>query len=326
MRCMPHGARAVGIANIAANGEVLDTWYPAVEYIEDTSAAEEQAKTKELFGDDAIGRPQTQRVSARDLSDNMLSLVGMDRDRQVEVVPVRTYIPDLDAPAVDAHDVYLRLHLLSHRFVRPLELNMRDALSLLTPVVWTNKGPCLPDDFELLRTKLRSRGTIHVYGIERLPRMVDYVVPSGVTIAGAERVRLGAYLAPGTSVNREGYVSYNAGTLGAARVEGRLSSACVIEGGTDIGLSAVVMATREDNLNRTPLRIGADSTFHPSSGLVGLDMGDRCSLGANIILEPDTILFDHRSDSYIAARDVTHQSDWSITLEPHSTTPVVKHR
>ena len=155
---------------------------------------------------------------------------------------------------------------------------MRDALTLLTPVVWTNKGPCLPDDFELLRTKLRSRGTIHVYGIERLPRMVDYVVPSGVTIASAERVRLGAYLAPGTSVNRAGYVSYNAGTLGPARIEGRLSSSCVIEGGTDVGLSSTLMAARENNLNRTPLRVGADCVIHPSSGVIGLDMGDRCEL------------------------------------------------
>ena len=203
---MSQGARAVGIANIAMNGTVLDTWFPSPELLP------------------IDGTSGTHRVSAHELSPKFLKLIGADHDRLVELVPVRTVIADLDAPPIDAHDVFLRLHLLSHRLVEPLTINMAGALELLQPVVWTNKGPCLADNFETVRTNLRARGLIHVYGIDRLPRMVDYVVPSGVTIAEAERVRLGAYLAEGTSVMREGYVSYNAGSLGPARIEGRLLS------------------------------------------------------------------------------------------------------
>lgn len=308
---MPQGARATGIAHIAADGTVLDSWYPSVELNDD------------------IPHSHTTRVSANDLSRRLLNLIGMDRDRHVEVVPVRTEIADLSAPAIDAHDVYLRLHLLSHRKVKPLEINMTDVLDHLVPVAWTNKGPCLPDDFEYVRTNLRARGTIHVYGIERLPRMVDYVVPTGITIAEAERVRLGAYLAEGTSVYREGSVSYNAGTLGPARVEGRLFSSCVIGAGSNIELSSFVMAETTDGHNRTPIRIGENCVIRPSAGLIDLNMGDRCELGAGVILEPGTIVYDTRNPSekaYVPARTITEQSDWSITHEPHSATPVVRHR
>ncbi|WP_087116504.1 succinyltransferase [Corynebacterium urinipleomorphum] len=308
---MPQGARATGIAHIAADGTVLDSWFPSVQLADD------------------IPHPHTRRVSANELSPRLLNLVGMDRDRHVEVVPVRTEIADLSAPAIDAHDVYLRLHLLSHRKVKPLEINMTDVLDHLVPVAWTNKGPCLPDDFEYVRTNLRARGTIHVYGIERLPRMVDYVVPTGITIAEAERVRLGAYLAEGTSVYREGSVSYNAGTLGPARVEGRLFSSCVIGAGCDIGLSSFVMAETTDGHNRTPIRIGENCVIRPSAGLIDLNMGDRCELGPGVILQPGTIVYDTRNPSekaYVPARTITEQSDWTITHEPHSATPVVRHR
>ncbi|WP_342319501.1 succinyltransferase [Corynebacterium mayonis] len=303
-------AVATGIANIAADGTVLDSWYPAPELVEDAS----------LLVD------ATERVSARDLDDKFLSLIGMDRDRQVELVPVRTTITDLSVPPRDAHDVFLRLHLLSHRLVRPHEVNMDDCLDRLVPVVWTNKGPCLPDNFEWLRGTLRARGQIHVYGIERLPRMVDYVVPTGVTIAEAERVRLGAYLAPGTSVMREGYVSWNSGSLGPARIEGRLSSAVTIGEGTDVALSATVMAGREDGHNRVALRIGRDCILHPSSGLIGVDLGDRCEIGMNVMLEPGTALFDARSGDIVHARDIAGQSDISVANEPHFACPVVRSR
>ncbi|MDY5784804.1 succinyltransferase [Corynebacterium sp.] len=303
------GACATGIANIAADGTVLDTWYPAPSLV------------------DAPSTPSsTERVSARDLSDQFLNLVGMDRDRLVEMVPVRTTIADLSQPPRDAHDVYLRLHLLSHRLVRPLELNMHDCLTHLVPVVWTNKGPCLPDNFEYIRAKLRARGQIHVYSIERLPRMVDYVVPSGVSIAEAERVRLGAYLAPGTSVLREGYVSYNAGSLGPARIEGRLSSAVTVDEGTDLSLSSALMASRAGGQNREPMRIGRNCVLHPSAGVIGVDLGDRCEVGVNVMLEPATALFDSRTGRIIAAQEITGQSDIAICNEPHSACPVLRPR
>ena len=303
---MSQGARAVGIANIAMNGTVLDTWFPS----------------PELLPIDATSG--THRVSAHELTPKFLKLIGADHDRLVELVPVRTVIADLDAPPIDAHDVFLRLHLLSHRMVEPLTINMAGALELLQPVVWTNKGPCLADNFETVRTNLRARGLIHVYGIDRLPRMVDYVVPSGVTIAEAERVRLGAYLAEGTSVMREGYVSYNAGSLGPARIEGRLSSSVVVGGGTDLSLSSALMASRVSEFERASMRVGRDCRLHPSAGVIGVDLGDRCEIGVNVMLEPDTMVFDVETGTQVPARTIAGRADLRIEREPFSTSPVVR--
>ena len=303
---MSQGARAVGIANIAMNGTVLDTWFPS----------------PDLLPIDATSG--THRVSAHELSPKFLKLIGADHDRLVELVPVRTVIADLDAPPIDAHDVFLRLHLLSHRMVEPLTINMAGALELLQPVVWTNKGPCLADNFETVRTNLRARGLIHVYGIDRLPRMVDYVVPSGVTIAEAERVRLGAYLAEGTSVMREGYVSYNAGSLGPARIEGRLSSSVVVGGGTDLSLSSALMASRVSEFERASMRVGRNCRLHPSAGVIGVDLGDRCEIGVNVMLEPDTMVFDVETGTQVPARTIAGRADLRIEREPFSTSPVVR--
>ena len=303
---MSQGARAVGIANIAMNGTVLDTWFPSPELLP------------------IDGTSGTHRVSAHELTPKFLKLIGADHDRLVELVPVRTVIADLDAPPIDAHDVFLRLHLLSHRMVEPLTINMAGALELLQPVVWTNKGPCLADNFETVRTNLRARGLIHVYGIDRLPRMVDYVVPSGVTIAEAERVRLGAYLAEGTSVMREGYVSYNAGSLGPARIEGRLSSSVVVGGGTDLSLSSALMAPRVSEFERASMRVGRDCRLHPSAGVIGVDLGDRCEIGVNVMLEPDTMVFDVETGTQVPARTIAGRADLRIEREPFSTSPVVR--
>ncbi len=301
------GATAVGIANIAMDGTILDTWYPEPDLVDGTGLVS-----------------GTERLGAADIPDSMLKLVLLDEDRMVEQVAVRTTIADLQALPIDAHDVYLRLHLLSHRLVRPLELNMDGSLRRLSTVVWTNKGPCTPDNFEFVRTALRSRGLIHVYGIEKLPRMVDYVVPSGVNIAEAERVRLGAYLAPGTRVLREGYVSFNSGSLGAARIEGRLSSSTVIGEGTDVGLSSTVMARRRSDGLRDPITIGANCTFGVSSGAIGLNIGDNCTLGSNIVLEADTQVWDADANHHVAASSLNGQSNWSVRREVGHAEPVLR--
>lgn len=310
---MALGAQAVGIANIAMDGTVLDTWYP-------------NPKLIDVAENDLEYETGTVRVSAHELSEKFLKLIGADRDRLVELLPVRTTITDLSAPAVDAHDVFLRLHLLSHRLVQPGEIRMFGALDHLVPVVWTNKGPCLADNFEIVRTNLRARGLIHVYGIDRLPRMVDYVVPSGVTIAEAERVRLGAYLAPGTSVMREGYVSYNAGSIGPARIEGRVSSSVVVDEGTDLAMSSALMASRVTEFDRLPMRVGKHCRLHPSAGVIGVNLGDRCEIGVNVMLEPDTMVFDVASGHQMHASEIAGRSDLHIAREPFTTSPVVRQR
>ncbi|WP_199222381.1 succinyltransferase [Corynebacterium yudongzhengii] len=305
------GARAVGIANIAMDGTILDTWYPSPEVVD-------------LDDPEVSLVSGTERLGASDIPDQLLKLVSVDNERMVEQVAVRTTIADLNASPVDAHDVYLRLHLLSHRLIKPLTINLDRALHLLSTVVWTNKGPCLPDHFEYLRTALRSRGLIHVYGIEKLPRMVDYVVPSGINIAEAERVRLGAYLSPGSRVLREGYVSYNSGTLGAARIEGRLTSGTVVGKGSDIGLSATVVSERSASGLREPLRIGENCHFAVSAGVHGISMGNGCSIGPSIIIEPETDLFDVALGQVVKGYYLNGQSNWHVRSESGYNVPTVR--
>ncbi|AKK02817.1 DapH/DapD/GlmU-related protein [Corynebacterium epidermidicanis] len=302
------GAQAVGIANIAIDGTVLDTWFPEPKLVEFTTETDAGSV----------------RLGAQNLSPRMLSLVGLDEDRMVEQIAVRTTIPDLSQPPIDAHDSYLRLHLLSHRLVKPNTINMEGVLKTLATVVWTNKGPCLQENFEFVRTALRSRGLIHVYAIDRLPRMVDYVVPNGVRIAEAERVRLGAYLAEGTTVMREGFVSFNAGSLGPVRIEGRLSSSVVLEENTKIGLSATVMAAHDEQHHRLPLYIGKNCEFGVSAGIIGINLGDNCVIGNNLIISPDSMLYFPHSDSLAPAHTIAGQSNWHIATECGHPEPVAR--
>ena len=267
---MTTGASATGIANIAMDGTVLDTWYPNPQL------------------DDTITESGTRRLGAQDLTPQLLRQVLLDEDRRVEQVAVRTTIADLSQPPVDSHDAYLRLHLLSHRIVTPHSIQMTEVFDELNIVAWTNKGPCQPDNFEALRTNLRMRGLIHVYSIDRMPRMVDYVVPSGVRIAEAERVRLGAYLAPGTTVLREGFVSLNSGSLGPCKIEGRLSSGVVLGEYTTIGLAGTAVARHDERGRRIPLTIGRRCNIGISAGTVGVDLGDDCIIDKNILIDKDT--------------------------------------
>ena len=267
---MTTGASATGIANIAMDGTVLDTWYPNPQL------------------DDTVTESGTRRLGAQDLTPQLLRQVLLDEDRRVEQVAVRTTIADLSKPPVDSHDAYLRLHLLSHRIVTPHSIQMADVFDELNIVAWTNKGPCQPDNFEALRTNLRMRGLIHVYSIDRMPRMVDYVVPSGVRIAEAERVRLGAYLAPGTTVLREGFVSLNSGSLGPCKIEGRLSSGVVLGEYTTIGLAGTAVARHDERGRRIPLTIGRRCNIGISAGTVGVDLGDDCIIDKNILIDKDT--------------------------------------
>ncbi|AKE41717.1 2,3,4,5-tetrahydropyridine-2,6-dicarboxylate N-succinyltransferase [Corynebacterium kutscheri] len=297
------GAHAIGIANIAMDATVLDTWYPSPELTTH------------------ITHPTgSVRLGAHDLSPKLLNLVRLDEDRMVEQVAVRTTITDLNAPPVDAHDVYLRLHLLSHRLVKPHELNMDKCLELLATVVWTNKGPCLTDNFEQVRTSLRSRGLIHVYGIDRLPRMVDYVVPSGVNITEAERVRLGAYLSPGTRVLREGFVSYNAGSLGPCRIEGRLSSGVVIGENTDLGISSSLISPKESR----QLKVGKDCTFGVGTSVLCINLGDNVHIGHNIVLDRETPLYSAATGDVIPAAQIEFESNITIRMEAGHPEPVIR--
>lgn len=208
----------------------------------------------------------------------LTSMVGSDEARGVrrEVVSIEI---DLTVAPKDAKDAYLRLHLLSHRLVKPHGQSLEGIFGLLANVVWTSAGPCAVDGFEATRAKLKAQhGHVSVFGVDKFPRMVDYVIPSGVRIADADRVRLGAYLSSGTTVMHEGFINFNAGTLGTSMVEGRISSGVVVGDGTDVGGGASIMGTLSGG-GKEVISIGEKCLLGANSGL-GISLGDNCVIEA----------------------------------------------
>jgi len=260
------GAHGVGLATIAADGTVLDTWFPAPE-----------------LGDPPVSG--TERLSAEEAGE-LAALTGPDPARGVEVVAVRTGIAKLSEPPADTHDTYLRLHLLSARLVRPHGLNLDGLFGKLANVVWTNHGPCAVEGFEVTRARLRAKGPVTVYGVDKFPRMVDYVMPSGVRIADADRVRLGAHLASGTTVMHEGFVNFNAGTLGASMVEGRISAGVVLGEGSDLGGGASIMGTLSGG-GKEVISVGERCLIGANAG-IGISLGDDCVVEAGLYVTAGT--------------------------------------
>ncbi|MGM7668776.1 2,3,4,5-tetrahydropyridine-2,6-dicarboxylate N-succinyltransferase [Microbacterium sp. A93] len=251
-------ASGTGLATVAADGTVLDVWYPAP----------------------VLGGP-----SGDDLTAALSALVVADADRgtsqQVHAVQI-----DLDAAPADALDAWLRLHLLSHRLATPNTLNLEGIFGVLANVVWTNVGPCQPAGFEATRLRLRARGPVQVYGVDKFPRMTDYVVPTGVRIGDADRVRLGAHLAEGTTVMHEGFVNFNAGTLGASMVEGRISAGVVVGDGSDVGGGASIMGTLSGGGSQR-ITIGDRVLLGANSG-VGISIGDDSVIEAGLYITAGT--------------------------------------
>ena len=246
MSSLAHGH---GIATLAGT-TVLDVWFPAP----------------------ALGAI----AGAPDSS--LQSMVGSDDARGVtrELVSIEI---DLAVAPKDARDAYLRLHLLSHRLVKPHGASLEGIFGLLANVVWTSVGPCAVEGFEITRARLKAQhGHVSVISVDKFPRMVDYVVPSGVRIADADRVRLGAHLAPGTTVMHEGFVNFNAGTLGTSMVEGRISSGVVVGDGTDVGGGASIMGTLSGG-GKEVLSVGEKCLLGANSGL-GISLGNNCVIEA----------------------------------------------
>ena len=209
-----------------------------------------------------------------------------DPARGVRLRVMRTVI-DLDAAPADPADAYLRLHLLSARLCLPRSIDLTGIFSVLPNVVWTNFGPCLVDGFEDVRLALLSaRGRVSVFGVDKFPRMTDYIVPGGVRIADADRVRLGAHLAPGTTVMHEGFVNFNAGTLGSSMVEGRISAGVIVGDGSDIGGGASIMGTLSGG-GQEQITIGERCLLGAESG-VGISLGDDCVVEAGLYVTAGT--------------------------------------
>jgi 2,3,4,5-tetrahydropyridine-2,6-dicarboxylate N-succinyltransferase len=257
-------AVAVGFATVTTAGTVLDTWYPAPRLgaPEGTRNGTLQLGTLEAEGE---------------LGPDVGGLVRIDDTRGVQVIAVRTVISDLSAPPADAYDVYLRLHLLSTRLARPRTINVDGVFGLLTNVAWTSAGPVEAAGFSAIRMRA-ALGNLTVFAVDKIPRMVDYVVPAGVRIADADRVRLGAHLAEGTTVMHEGFVNYNAGTLGPSMVEGRISAGVVVGADSDIGGGASIMGTLSGG-GKQVISIGEGCLLGANAG-IGISLGDRCVVEA----------------------------------------------
>ena len=246
---MTQSAAGVGLATWWSGG-LLDVWYP-----QPALGVEAQV----VPGLDAAARP--------------------DDIRGVEVRTVRTVIEDLQAPPADVADAYLRLHLLSHRLVQPRTINLDGIFGILPNVAWTTRGPVALEQLGAARLRARTHGEhLVVLGVDRFPRMIDYVVPSGVRIADADRVRLGAHLAEGTVVMHEGFVNFNAGTLGTSMVEGRISAGVVVGDGSDIGGGASIMGTLSGG-GQEVISVGRGCLIGANAG-IGISLGDGCVVEA----------------------------------------------
>ena len=223
-----------------------------------------------------------------DIDPKLLTRTESDEIRSVHREAFEIEI-DLDREIADAKDAYLRLHLLSHRIIKPHGQSLEGLFANLANVVWTSHGPCAVSGFPGVREKLRSRfGNITVFSVDKFPRMVDYVIPDGVRIADGDRVRLGAYLSPGTTVMHEGFVNFNAGTLGASMVEGRISAGVTVDDGSDVGGGASIMGTLSGG-GKEVISIGKRTLLGANSGL-GISLGDDCVIEAGLYVTAGTLV------------------------------------
>jgi len=259
---MTRSAWGHALVTTAADGTVLDAWFPEPRL----GAAPDEA---------------TALITPTELAD----AAGPDELRGVEIIARAVTIDDLDAPAVSTEDVYLRLHLLSHLLVAPNTINLDGVFGLLPAVAWTNRGP-VPTETARARRAALQRAGVAIHSLDKFPRLTDYVIPDRVRIADTARVRLGAYLSPGTTVMHEGFVNFNAGTIGASMVEGRISQGVVVGDGSDIGGGASIMGTLSGGGTHR-VSIGRRALLGANSG-IGISLGDDSVVEAGLYVTAGT--------------------------------------
>jgi 2,3,4,5-tetrahydropyridine-2,6-dicarboxylate N-succinyltransferase len=324
-------------AKVQDGQAVLDTWYPAPNCAENFGTAAVLARVvghtngsksyaldeaqlqqalaafKPFIGDgkphaniDALSQMLgTLRQASKQAARYAAGETTLDRVLPRRVVV--TFIADLAQKPIDAHDAYLRLHLLSTRKVKPHGQSLEGVFGLLSNVVWTNVGPFSTDGFENVRGVLRSQGIeARVHSVDKFPRMTDYVIPSGVRIADADRVRLGAYLGEGTTVMHEGFVNFNAGALGKSMIEGRISAGVTVDDGSDVGGGASTMGTLSGG-GKEVIKIGKGCLIGANGGC-GIPLGDTCTVEAGLYITAGTKL-KLPDGRVIKARELAGQND-----------------
>ncbi len=296
----PTTAWGYGLATFAGTegeGGVLDTWYPTPR----------------------LGEPDVELEAPSEL----VRLEGVDEVRGVRRLVVRTVLDDLQAAPADAHDTWLRLHLLSHRLVAPHSISLEGIFGHLSNVVWTDAGPCAVEGFESTRLRLtEARGHVTVLGVDKFPRMTDYVLPTGVRIADADRVRLGAHLAEGTTVMHEGFVNFNAGTLGTSMVEGRISAGVVVGDGSDVGGGSSIMGTLSGG-GKAVISVGRRCLIGANAG-IGISLGDDCVVEAGCYVTAGTkvTVLGDGEPSVVKAAELSGASN--VLFRRNSTTGAVE--
>ncbi len=276
---MGESAWGYAVATIGRDGVPLSFWFPA---------------------------PRLGTPGADDGAEGALPAEQEDPVRAVRIRRQLCVTADLDAPPADSADAYLRLHLLSHRLVRPNSMNLDGIFGVLPNVCWTSLGPVAVSEIGAARQRALARGSyLEVRSVDKFPPMLDYVVPSGVRVADAARVRLGAYLAEGTTVMHEGFVNFNAGTLGPSMVEGRISQGVVVGADSDIGGGASIMGTLSGGGTQV-ISVGQRCLLGANSGL-GISVGDDCIIEAGLYLTAGTIV-SLPGGQQAKARDLSGQS------------------
>ncbi|MBS44077.1 MAG: 2,3,4,5-tetrahydropyridine-2,6-dicarboxylate N-succinyltransferase [Nocardioides sp.] len=282
-RTAPTSAWGHGLATIDASGAVLDCWFPA---------------------------PATGAYDGSEAPAELAALAVADEARGVTREVRTVVLDDLAAAPTSTEDVWLRLHLLSHRLVRPHGQSLEGQFGLLANVVWTSEGPCAVAGFETTRMRLKAAGRhVAVYGVDKFPRMTDYVLPTGVRIADADRVRMGAHLAEGTTVMHEGFVNFNAGTTGSSMVEGRISAGVVVGDGSDIGGGASIMGTLSGG-GKQVVSIGQRCLLGANAG-IGISLGDDCVVEAGCYVTAGTkvLLKDAEGERLVKALELSGASN-----------------
>jgi 2,3,4,5-tetrahydropyridine-2-carboxylate N-succinyltransferase len=245
--------KATGLITKSSSGETLDAYFPVIEF-------------------------NDQKTDIQDISTDNL---------EKEVVEIHWTQKDLDKPIEDVVSAYLKLHLISYRFVLPNSINLDGLFNALPNVAWTNKGPISIDEIDQeLQNSKQNKNDLFIRSLDKFPQLVDYIIPKNVRIADASRVRLGAYLSPGTTIMHEGFVNFNAGTLGTAMIEGRISAGVVVGDNSDLGGGCSTMGTLSGG-NNIKISIGENCLIGANAG-VGIPLGDNCTIEAGLYITAGT--------------------------------------
>ncbi|WP_311944273.1 2,3,4,5-tetrahydropyridine-2,6-dicarboxylate N-succinyltransferase [Halomonas piscis] len=315
---------ALGIGTQNTRGDWLEVYYPApLVHPDDGLAAAVQTALEAPAGTAAVSFLPEDCAA---LADALQSAGHPEQAELAEALshsrrPLVAMLLDSDRPPQTTPEVYLKLHLLSHRLVKPHGVDLTGMFGLLRNVAWTSEGAIDVDELPARRLKARLEGRpLSVASVDKFPRMADYVVPEGVRIGDAARVRLGAYLGEGTTVMHEGFVNFNAGSEGPGMIEGRVSAGVIVGRGSDLGGGSSTMGTLSGGGSLT-IRVGEDCLIGANAG-VGIPLGDRCTVEAGLYVTAGTrvtlIDADGNEAGIVTARELAGQSD--LLLRRHSRT------